>query len=356
MKQENTENLPIIAITHGDINGINYEIILKTLVDVRVLELFTPIIYGSAKVIAYYKKILKITNISINICKDIETVVPKRINLINCADDNIRVEIGKSTKMAGISALESLKAAVTDLKRGAINIMVTAPINKYNINSEEFNFPGHTEYLEKEFNVEKTLMLMVAEKLKIGVVTGHVPIQKVAENITQDKILTKLQALNNSLKEDFAIRKPVIAVLGLNPHAGDNGILGTNEKETIIPAIEKANAEGIVALGPYPADGFFSSENFKKFDAILAMYHDQGLIPFKILAAGKGVNFTAGLPIIRTSPAHGTAYDIAGNDIAEHESFREAIYLAIDIERNRKMIQGIVPLQITRNELPDKTE
>jgi len=351
MKNENSENLPIVAITQGDINGISYEIILKTLADSRILELFTPIIYGSAKVISYYKKLLKLVNININLCKDAESAVEKRINLINCADDNIRVDIGKSTKIAGQAAYEALKCAVTDLKRGVVNIVVTAPINKHNINSEEFNFPGHTEYFEKEFEAQNVLMLMVADKLKIGVVTGHIPLNKISTELTIDKIVTKLHSLNNSLKLDFCLRKPIIAVLGLNPHAGDNGIIGNEEKDVIIPAIERANKEGIVALGPYPADGFFASDNIQKFDAVLAMYHDQGLIPFKILSAKQGVNFTTGLPIIRTSPAHGTAYDIAGNDVADFESFKEAIYLALDINRNRKILEGIEPLQVSHIEL-----
>jgi len=351
MKTENPESLPIVAITQGDINSISYEIILKTLADIRILDLFTPIIYGSAKVIAYYKKVLKLTNININLCKDVESAMPKRINLINCADDNIRVEVGKSTKIAGLASYEALKNAVIDLKRNVVDIVVTAPINKHNINSETFNFAGHTEYFEKEFNAENVLMLMVADKLRIGVVTGHIPVNKISSEITVDKIVAKLHALNNSLKTDFCLRKPIIAVLGINPHAGDNGIIGNDEKEIVIPAIERANKEGIVALGPYPADGFFASSNYKKFDATLAMYHDQGLIPFKLLSYGKGVNFTTGLPIVRTSPAHGTAYDIAGNDQADYESFKEAIYLALDIARNRKILEGIVPLEITHTEV-----
>ncbi len=325
-----------VGITHGDINGIGYEIIFKTLSDARMFEICTPIIYGSSKAAAYHRKTLNITNFSLNNIKTANEAHPKRANIINCVDDNIRVELGKATKMGGEAAYASLDKAVSDLKNNQIDVLVTAPIHKKNIQSENFNFPGHTEYLQSEFKSEESLMLLISEVMRVGVVTGHIPIHKVAESITQDKIIKKLQILNKSLLEDFKIRKPKIAVLGLNPHAGDNGLIGKEELDTIIPAINKAKDMGIMALGPYPADGLFGSENISKFDAILAMYHDQGLIPFKTIAFDKGVNFTAGLPIVRTSPDHGTAFEIAGQDKASEESFRQAIYAAVDIFSNRQ--------------------
>lgn len=344
MNNEQSITSPVLLITQGDTNGIGWEIILKTFNDNRIFEFITPVIYGSAKVAAYYKKMLKIST-NLNIAKDIDSIVYKKLNIINCNDDNIRVEIGKSTSIGGKSALEALNAAVDELKKDKSNMIVTAPINKDNIQLDNFTFPGHTEYFANQFSKEEVLMLMVYEKLKIGVVTGHVPISKVSENLTEEKILKKLKILNDSLKNDFAIRKPLIAVLGLNPHAGDNGLIGNEEKDIIIPALEKANKEGIVALGPYPADGFFHSENFQKFDAILAMYHDQGMLPFKILSDGRGVNYTAGIDIIRTSPAHGTAYDIVGKNSASPESFKAAVYLALDINKNRNILKDIEPLE-----------
>ena len=250
-------------------------------------------------------------------------------------DDNIRVELGKTTSIGGDAAFKALEMAVTDLKEGKIDVLVTAPINKKNIQSESFNFPGHTEYLEQQAGDGKALMLMVSENMKVGVVAGHVALKDVPSKITKESILTKLRTLNETLVMDFSIRKPRIAVLGLNPHAGDQGVLGTEEQDIIIPALDEAKKEGIMALGPYPADGLFGSEQFKNFDAILAMYHDQGLAPFKALTFSKGVNYTAGLPFIRTSPDHGTAFEIAGQDKANFESFRQAIYLAIDVCQNR---------------------
>ncbi len=324
-----------LGITHGDINGIGYEIIFKTLSDNRMLDMCTPIIYGSSKVAAYHRKTLNISNLSLNNIRSAEGAHPKRANIINCADDNIRVELGKATKMGGEAAYAALQAAVSDLKENKIDVLVTAPIHKKNIQSDDFSFPGHTEYLESEFGKNGSLMLLISDVLKVGVVTGHIPINSVSESITRDKILDKLRILNRSLKEDFTIRKPRIAVLGLNPHAGDEGLIGKEEQEVIIPAIEDAKKLGIMALGPYPADGLFGSNNLSKFDAILAMYHDQGLIPFKTISFASGVNFTAGLPIIRTSPDHGTAFEIAGQGSADEESFRQAIYAAIDIFKNR---------------------
>lgn len=336
-----------VGITHGDINGVGYEVIFKTLSDNRIFESFIPVIYGSSKVAAYHRKALNIPNFSLNSVRSVEDVHSKRINIINCLDDNVRVELGKSTTIGGEGAFKALEQAVQDLKEGKIDVLVTAPINKKNIQSESFSFPGHTEYLQQQAGEGEALMLMVSEHMKVGVVAGHVAIKDVPEVITKERILSKLRTLDHALKQDFAIRKPRIAVLGLNPHAGDEGVLGTEEQDIIIPALKQAkDEEGIMALGPYPADGLFGSEQFKNFDAILAMYHDQGLTPFKALTFSRGVNYTAGLPFIRTSPDHGTAFDIAGQDKANPESFKHALYMAVDICKNRKQY-----LELTKNPL-----
>lgn len=327
----------IIGISHGDINGIGYEVIMKTLVEPRILEMCTPIVYGSPKVAAYHKKALNLETFNFNHIRSASEADPRKANIINCVDDNIRVELGRSSEMAGEASYMALEKAVDDLKQGEIDALITAPINKDNIQSEKFNFPGHTEYLAEQFQVRDYVMLMVSESMKVGVVVGHAPLSEVAARITKSAIVHKLRIINQSLEKDFLIKRPRIAVLGLNPHAGDNGLLGREEIEIIIPAIQQAKDEGIIAVGPYPADGFFGSGDFVKFDAILAMFHDQGLIPFKMAAFDRGVNFTAGLPVIRTSPAHGTAYDIAGEDKATPDSFREALYLAIDIHKNRAL-------------------
>ena len=339
-----------IGITQGDVNGIGYEVIMKALQDMEVIEDLTPIIYGSPKAAAYHRKALNVAGFSLNNINDADEAHPKRINIVTCGDDNIKVELGKSSEAAGQAAFAALEAAVRDLSDGKIDAVVTAPINKKNIQSENFHFPGHTEYLEQAAQAP-ALMLLVAGKLRVGVVAGHVPICKVAQFITQDKILSKLRILNKSLKQDFNIDGPRIAVLGLNPHSGDHGLLGEEEEAVTSPAIAKAQEEGICAMGPYPADGLFGSDTLGKFDAILAMYHDQGLAPFKALAFTSGVNYTAGLPIIRTSPDHGTAYDIAGQDKADPTSMREAIYLAMDIARNRK-----VNIELEANKLTVKGE
>lgn len=325
-----------IGITQGDINGIGYEVIMKALQDTEVLEDLVPIIYGSPKAAAYHRKALNVAQFSLNNINSPEEALAKRVNIITCGDDNIKVEMGRSTEAAGQGAFAALESAVRDLSDGLIDAVVTAPINKKNIQSENFQFPGHTEYLEQASQTPG-LMLLVAGKLRVGVVAGHVPISKVAQFVTPDKIVSKLRILHRTLRQDFQIDGPRIAVLGLNPHAGDNGLLGSEEETVIAPAIRKAQEEGICAMGPYAADGLFGSDALGKFDAILAMYHDQGLAPFKALAFTSGVNYTAGLPIVRTSPDHGTAYDIAGQDKADCTSMREAIYLAMDIVRNRKI-------------------
>ncbi len=329
-------NKIVVGITQGDINSISYEVIIKSLMDVRILDNYIPIVYGSPKVAAYHRKALNIDNFSFNSIKTPEEASAKRANIINCVDENIRVELGKSTEAAGEASIQALEMASQDLADGKIDVLVTGPINKPNVQSEKFTFPGHTEYLEARFGSQGALMFMVNDIYRIGVVTGHVPLAKVADYITVDTILNKLKVMNNSLIEDFGCQKPKIAVLGLNPHAGDNGVIGNEEIQYIIPAIEAAREENILAFGPFSADGFFGSLNLSKFDGILAMYHDQGLIPFKSSAMGGGVNFTAGLPVIRTSPAHGTAYELAGKNEASATSFREAIYLACDIFITRK--------------------
>ena len=322
--------------------------------DSRIFDFCIPVVYGSAKVAAYHRKALNIVNFSFNNIRSATEANVKRANIINCLDDNVRVELGKSTTIAGESSLISLENAVRDLKEGKIDVLVTAPINKDNIQSERFNFPGHTEYLTRESDSTESLMLMVSENLRIGVVTTHLPIKEVSEAITEEAILSKLRIMNKSLIQDFKIRKPKIAVMGLNPHAGDNGLLGKEEIDVIIPTIKKANEEGILAIGPYPADGFFGSDNFKKFDAVLAMYHDQGLIPFKALAFDAGINYTAGLNFIRTSPGHGTAFEIAGLGKASEVSFRNALYLACDIYRNRKEYKKISKDPLKHYEIPDR--
>lgn len=338
-----------IGITHGDINGIGYEVIIKTLMDPRVIESCVPIVYGSPKVAAYHRKALNVTNFSFNQINHPSEANTKRANIIDCLDDNVRVELGKSTEHAGEGSFLALKRAIADFKLNLFDVLVTAPINKHNIHSEKFEFKGHTEYLAKEFGTDDVVMLMVTDLLKIAVVAGHVPLKDVPSVITTERILSKLRILNSTLVEDFAITGPRIAVLGLNPHAGDQGLLGSEETDIIIPALKTARDEGIMAIGPYPADGFFGSENFKKFDAVLAMYHDQGLAPFKALMFDKGVNYTAGLPIIRTSPVHGTAFEIAGKDEASPDSFRHALYLAMDLFNNRAIYREAAknPLPVT---------
>ncbi len=325
-----------VGITQGDINGIGYEVIIKALMDPRILDVCTPVVYGSPKVLAYHRKALNIPNFSLNSVATAREANPRRANLINCLDDNARVELGKASGYAGEAAFISLEMAVADLIEHQIDLLVTAPINKHTIQSKDFNFAGHTEYLQEKLSSGDVLMLMVSEYLKVGVVTGHMPLSQVPGSITTDLLLSKLRILDHSLRRDFDIDSPRIAVLGLNPHSGDEGLLGNEERDIIKPALEMARQENIMALGPYAADGYFGSGLYQKFDAVLAMYHDQGLAPFKALSFDTGVNYTAGLPFVRTSPAHGTAYEIAGLDKASADSMRQAIYMAVDIYKSRK--------------------
>lgn len=331
------ERLIKVGITHGDINGIGYEVILKTFADVRVAELCTPVIYGSSKIAAYHRKALELAPVNMSIITQAEDAGINRVNIINCVDDETKVELAKSTEIAGEAAFKALEAAVADLKRGSIDVLLTAPINKHNIQNEHFHFPGHTEYMEECFGGlgKKALMILMNEDLRVALVTGHIPLSQVASALNVDDIVAKLRIFNQSLKQDFGIIKPRIAVLSLNPHAGDNGLLGSEEETIIVPAMQEAEKRGVMSFGPYAADGFFGSQMYDKFDGVLAMYHDQGLAPFKTLAMENGVNYTAGLPIVRTSPAHGTAYDIAGQNLASEESFRQALYASLDIYRNR---------------------
>ena len=357
--KEKENNIKVrLGITQGDINGIGYEVILKSLMDNRINDFFTPILYGSPKVLAYHRKALDIENFSLNTIRHPSEANPKRSNIINCIDDNVRVELGKSTSLAGEASLRALERAVEDMKNGEVDVLVTAPINKDNIQSEKFSFPGHTEYLKHKFKANDVLMLMVSENLKVGVITGHIPLKDVPSTITEELILQKIRILNKALVEDFNIAKPKIAILGLNPHSGDNGLIGKEEIEIIIPALKKAQAENIVALGPYAADGLFGSKDYSKFDAILAMYHDQGLAPFKSISFTSGVNYTAGLPFIRTSPAHGTAYEIAGKNEASPDSFRQAMYLALDIFKNRSRFKkwNENPLKVNQEQINSVTK
>lgn len=339
-----------VGISIGDINGIGVEVILKALSDKRVLDFMTPIIYGSSKVISYHKK--AINNNEFNYVKldESKEIKPKNVYVKNCWNDEVKITLGEATKDGGKYAVESLKAATKDLAEGKIDVLVTAPIHKHNVQSNEFNFPGHTEFLAKMSNVDKALMIMVGDKLKVAVVTGHIPLNEVSKTITKEAILSSLEQLNSSLIKDFAVRKPKIAVLGLNPHAGDKGLLGKEEQDIIIPAINSAKGKKILAFGPYPADGFFGNASFLDFDAVLAMYHDQGLVPFKSISFGNGVNYTAGLPIVRTSPDHGTAFGIAGEGKASEKSFRNALFLAVDIYKNRKENKDLNenPLQFSK--------
>lgn len=326
-----------VGITHGDINGIGYEVILKTFSDQRMTELCVPIIYGSSKVAAYHRKALDLPAVNINVVSRAEEAGLNRVNIINCVEDDIKVELTQSTPVAGRAAYKALEAAVADLKSGAIDVLVTAPINKHNIQNAQFHFPGHTEYLEQTLgDGQKALMILMTDTLRVALVTGHIPVSQVPSQITVENVVTKLQVFNQSLKQDFTIIKPRIAVLALNPHAGDNGVIGNEEAEIIKPAMEEAEHLGVMSFGPFPADGFFGSKMYEDFDGVLAMYHDQGLAPFKALAMEEGVNYTAGLPFVRTSPAHGTAYNIAGQNLASESSFRQAVYTALDVYRSRQ--------------------
>lgn len=342
----------VVGITQGDGNGIGYEVIIKALADERMLDLCTPVIYGSSKIFGFYKKqIHNIDQINTNVISSAKDVHQKRVNIVNCLPENVFVEPGQSTAESAKAAMTSLERAVADIKEGYIDVLVTAPINKRAMVGEGFGYTGHTEYLEKEFGVDEVAMIMVCDRLKVGVVTGHIALKDVVKSITREKIVRKLRLMKDSLERDFGIDAPKIAVLGLNPHCGDGGLLGDEEQQIILPAVQDANEAGILAFGPYSPDGFFGT-SYSRFDAVLAMYHDQGLTPFKALAFEEGVNFTAGLPIVRTSPDHGTAYEMAGRDMADPRSMMAAIYTAIDIFNSRADYDDLVENRMTI-QMPD---
>lgn len=324
-----------VGITHGDINGVGYEVILKAFENSTMLDLCIPIVYGSPKVATYHRKAIDCPT-AFTIINKADEASRAKLNILSCVDDEAKVELGTPTEEAGKAALTALERALADYREGLIDVLVTAPINKNTIQAENFRFPGHTEYIqERAGEGEKALMILMKDELRVALVTGHVPVSSIASLLTKELIQEKLTIFEQSLKRDFLIDKPRIAVLALNPHAGDGGLIGTEEQDIIIPAMAELKEKGMFCYGPYPADGFFGSEQYTKFDGILAMYHDQGLAPFKALAMEEGVNYTAGLPIVRTSPAHGTAYDIAGKGVASELSLCHAIYTALDVHRNR---------------------
>ena len=327
----------VVGITQGDSNGIGYEVIIKALADPRILDMLTPVVYGSSKVFGFYKKtIAEVEHLDTNVITSAKDAFPKRINILNCLPDNVFAEPGGSTPESAQAAITSLDRAVTDLKAGLIDVLVTGPINKRSVSEAGFGFPGHTEFLQQAFGVDDVTMFMISQRLKLGVVTGHIPLKDVPAAISQEKIESKLRLMKASLEQDFGIDNPRIAVLSLNPHSGDSGLLGDEEQTSIIPAIHAANAGGIQAFGPFSPDGYFGMGAYEKFDATLAMYHDQGLAPFKAIAFEDGVNYTAGLPVVRTSPDHGTAFELAGRDEADPRSKRAAIFTAIDIWHKRQ--------------------
>jgi len=324
----------VVGISTGDLNGIGLEVVLKTFLDKRMLDFCTPVIFGSTKVVNAYKKLLKIDTLVLGI-NSLNQINHNKINVLNIWKEDIFIELGKGTKSSGKYAALSLEASVNSLKNNEIDVLLTAPINKDTIQSDTFNFPGHTEYLEANLS-GKSLMILMTDQLKIGLITGHIPISKVAESITPDLINAKLDTMYTSLKQDFGVNKPKIAILSLNPHCGDNGVIGKEDDEIIRPTIEEIKKTGKLVFGPYAADGFFGSETYKQFDGVLATYHDQGLAPFKALSFGNGVNYTAGLSEIRTSPDHGTGFDIAGKNLANPSSFKEALFTAIEVFKTRK--------------------
>ena len=328
-----------IGLTHGDTNGIGYEVILKALEDVRMADLATFVVYGSAKAAAFYRKAMELPQVQLNRVDSAADARDGQYNIVNVVDEDLKIDPGMATEAAGKAAFAALEAAVADLKAGDIDVLVTAPINKKSIQSSDFDFPGHTEYLQNRLggDGDKALMIMCNDNMRIALVPTHTPLAKVSEAITSELIVEKLEQFDRSLRRDFAVQSPRIAVLSINPHAGEDGLLGEEEEQVIVPAIAAAREKKILAFGPYAADGFFGSSAYTHFDGILAMYHDQGLTPFKTLAMDSGVNFTAGLPFVRTSPDHGTGYDIAAKNLAKPDSLRAAIYAAIDIYRNRRI-------------------
>lgn len=348
-------NKILVGITQGDSNGIGYEVIIKALSDPRILDMFIPVVYGSSKLFNFYKKTIpEIETLPVNPIQKAGDAKMKTINIVECLSESVYAEPGESTPESTKAAIIALERAVSDIKAGAIDVLVTGPINKKAMSTEGFGFPGHTEYLQKEFGASDVAMLMTSSRMKIAVVTGHIALKDVAGGITREKILSKLRLLNESLKKDYCIDQPKIAVLSLNPHSGDGGLLGSEEQDIIIPAIAQATEEGILAFGPYSSDGYFGLGHYENFDATLAMYHDQGLGPFKAIAFEDGVNYTAGLPIIRTSPDHGTAYEMSGRDEADPRSMRAAIFAATDLFNSRRAYAALQEGKMEERRLDDE--
>jgi 4-phospho-D-threonate 3-dehydrogenase / 4-phospho-D-erythronate 3-dehydrogenase len=345
------ENI-IVGISIGDLNGIGSEVILKTFEDSRMLEMCTPVIFGNVKILSFVKKTFESTSMLHGI-DHLNQIVLGKINVLNVWREPVDINFGQNDENVGKYAIKSFVAATKALKEGQIDVLVTAPINKYNIQSEDFKFPGHTDYLDQELE-GNALMFMVQDNLRVGLLTDHIPVNDVAKHLTEALIVKKIETIKLSLIQDFSINKPKIAVLGLNPHAGDGGVIGTEDDEIMKPTIKKLFEKGTLVFGPFPADGFFGSNQYEKYDAVIATYHDQGLIPFKTLSFGKGVNFTAGLNKIRTSPDHGTAYDIAGKGIADYNSFKEAVYTAIDIYHSRNLYSEISRNPMKTKEKPEE--
>lgn len=342
-----------VAISCGDLNGVGIEVVLKCFEDTRMLQDVTPILYASSHTVSFHRKTLKLDEVQFHGLQDAREALPRKLNLVHVWEEDVTIELGKPSGALASYAIKSLEAAAQDLASGKVDVLVTAPIDKNSMQQAGFAYPGHTEFLQHMAGADsEVLMLLVGDGLRVGTVTGHIPLKDVAAAVTTDRILVKARLLHQSLLRDFGILEPRIAVLGLNPHAGDGGTLGNEDKERIAPAVRKLNDEGIKAMGPYPADGFFGAGQYKHFDGVLAMYHDQGLAPFKALSFGHGVNFTAGLPIVRTSPDHGTGLGIAGQGVADEGSFRAAVWLAADILRNRELYKtiGTNPLQPQKRE------
>lgn len=344
-----------VGITVGDINGVGLEVIIKALYPRKMLDLCQPVIYGASKIVSYHKNIVKYNDFAFHSLQDATRLHQKKVNVINCWQDNVNITLGKATEEGGRFAHISLDRAVRDLKEGLIDVLVTAPINKKAMQLSSFPYPGHTEYLEKELG-GRGMMMMVSDTLRVGLVTGHIPLNQVPEAITKELVTKKLNLLVKTLKVDFGIERPTVAVLGLNPHAGDEGVIGNEELELIRPLIIESKKQGNLVMGPFPSDGFFGSGTYRKFDGVLAMYHDQGLIPFKTLSFNDGVNYTAGLSHVRTSPDHGTAYDLAGKNSADPSSLRKAIYLAVDVYRNKRMYQEDVRQEPVQEKEPEPSK
>lgn len=343
-------NKPIIGISAGDLNGIGMEIIIKTFDNPEMMNLCTPVVFASSKAASYHRNAINRKNFNFNICNALGDIHPDRPNLLAVWKEEVVLDLGKENDIVGSYAHKSLQAACEALENNEIQALVTAPIHKKTIQSKEFNYTGHTDYLEDRFKA-KAIMMLISDEMRMALATVHLPLEKVSAAVTGQLVNDKIKQLHQILQNDFHIAKGKIAVLSLDPHAGDNGVIGNKDKEVIEPAVTKAfNEDGVLAYGPFPADSFFGAGRHKKFDAILAMYHDQGLIPFKSLSFGQGVNYSAGLPIIRTSPDHGTAFEIAGQGIANESSFREAVYLACDLVKNRKVTN-----EITANPLKTKS-